>query len=167
MVQRAHLYAKLPEASLMKITKYPIAFITVFIWIGFVCSISFMEAWLKFYATNVTLPIGLSIGRLIFSALNKVEWVFAFIITIHMMCNKRNFRFAFFYILIILLIMQTFLILPALNERVETILQGGEVLPSFLHFYYLFMEIVKVLCLFIFGIDFFRFYEPNLNGKSN
>ena len=44
-----------------------------FIWAGFVCAISFMEAWLKFRAPGVTLPVGLSIGRLIFSALNKVE----------------------------------------------------------------------------------------------
>src|SRR5665647_1997216 len=144
---------------LIKITKYPIAFITVFIWIGFVCSISFMEAWLKFCATNVTLPIGLSIGRLIFNALNKVEWIFTTIIITHIILSKKNHRFIFFYIPFMLLIIQTFLILPALNERVETILQGHEVLPSFLHFYYLFTEIIKVLCLFIFGIGFFRFYE--------
>jgi len=107
-----------------------------------------MEAWLKFCAINVTLPIGLSIGRLIFNVLNKVEWIFAIIIITHMMLSNKNLRFIFFYIPVMLLIIQTFLILPALNERVETILQGREVLPSFLHFYYLFMEIIKVLCLF-------------------
>ncbi len=144
---------------LIKITKYPIAFITVFIWIGFVCSISFMEAWLKFYAPNVTLPIGLSIGRLIFNALNTVEWIFTIIITTHIMISKKNLYFIFFYIPVMLLIIQTFLILPALNERVEIILQEREALPSFLHFYYLFTEIIKVLCLFIFGIGLFRFYE--------
>lgn len=141
------------------VSKYPIAFITVFIWIGFICSISFMEAWLKFCAMNVTLPIGLSIGRLIFSALNKIEWVFSAIIVTQIIRSKKQLYFIFFYIPVMLLIAQTFLILPALNERVETILQGREILPSFLHFYYLFAEIVKVLCLFIFGIAIFRFYE--------
>jgi len=43
---------------------------------GFVLSISFMEAWLKFQAEGVTQAIGLSIGRLVFGALNKVEWFF-------------------------------------------------------------------------------------------
>ena len=48
-----------------------------FLWIGFVCAISFMEAWLKFQAPEVTLSIGLGIGRLVFQTLNKIEWVFA------------------------------------------------------------------------------------------
>lgn len=43
----------------------------IFLWLGFVCAISFMEAWLKFRAPHVTLVIGLSIGRLIFSALKN------------------------------------------------------------------------------------------------
>ena len=30
--------------------KYPLAVVAVFLWIGFVCAISFMEAWLKFQA---------------------------------------------------------------------------------------------------------------------
>ncbi|RYG21549.1 MAG: hypothetical protein EOO07_02375, partial [Chitinophagaceae bacterium] len=60
----------------------PIAVICTFTWIGFVCAISFLEAWLKFRAPGVTLPIGLGIGRLVFAALNKVEWIFAVAIMI-------------------------------------------------------------------------------------
>jgi len=41
------------------------------LWLGFVLSISFMEAWLKFQAEGVTQVIGLSIGRLVFGVLNK------------------------------------------------------------------------------------------------
>ena len=52
-----------------------IAIISIFIWLGFVGAISFMEAWIKFQAPGVTLPVGLGIGRLVFAALNKVEWV--------------------------------------------------------------------------------------------
>ncbi len=43
------------------------------LWLGFVLSISFMEAWLKFQAEGVTQVIGLNIGRLVFGTLNKVE----------------------------------------------------------------------------------------------
>lgn len=42
-------------------------------WVGLVCAISFMEAWLKFQAPGVTLTIGLSIGMKVFTALNRVE----------------------------------------------------------------------------------------------
>ena len=34
----------------MTFVKSPIAVVTIFIWIGFICSISFMESWLKFRA---------------------------------------------------------------------------------------------------------------------
>ena len=53
---------------------------SVFLWIGFVGAISFMEAWLKFQVPTLTLSVGLGIGKLVFNALNKVELVLAIII---------------------------------------------------------------------------------------
>ena len=143
-------------------SKYPIPSITTFIWVGFVCSISFMEAWLKFRAANVTLPIGLSIGREVFGALNRVEWAFAIILMTYLAFNKSKMAFLqliYFYIPLVLLIVQTLFTLPALNARVDLVLLGHEMQPSFLHFYYLSMELIKVICLFISGIIAFRFNE--------
>lgn len=122
-----------------------------FIWIGFVSAISFMEAWLKFQAPLMTVPIGLSVGRLIFSALNKVEWCFALL-----MVRRFNPLLA---IPLLILAIQTFLLLPALNLRVEIALQGGELPSSLLHVYYLSLEAIKVGCLFIIGI---KSYENSL-----
>ncbi|WP_204045154.1 hypothetical protein [Acrocarpospora phusangensis] len=48
-----------------------------FVWLGMVLAISFIEAPLKFRAPDVTLRIGLGIGRLVFRALNIVESVIA------------------------------------------------------------------------------------------
>jgi len=50
----------------MTTVKMPVAAICTFVWIGFVCAISFMEAWLKFRAPGITVPLGLGIGRLVF-----------------------------------------------------------------------------------------------------
>ena len=55
---------------------------TPILWLGFVLSISFMEAWLKFQAEGVTQLIGLNIGKLIFFALNKVELFFMIILSV-------------------------------------------------------------------------------------
>jgi len=52
------------------------------LWLGFVLSISFMEAWLKFQAEGVTQVIGLSIGKLVFGALNKVEIFFLILLLV-------------------------------------------------------------------------------------
>ena len=68
---------------------HPIALLRAFSWIGFVCAISFMEAWLKFRAAGVTLPIGLGIGRLVFQALNKVEWVLVIAILVDLLWNRH------------------------------------------------------------------------------
>ena len=101
---------------------------SAFIWIGFICAISFMEAWLKFRAPNVTLPIGLSIGRVVFFALNKAEWVFAAIIAVYLACRRgevTRVRLVLFGIPVALLLIQTLFLLPALNARVELVLQEG------------------------------------------
>ena len=45
----------------------------VFVWLGMVLAISFLETPLKFRAPGVTMQIGLGIGRLVFRALNVVE----------------------------------------------------------------------------------------------
>ena len=50
-----------------------VATVAVFIWLGMVLAISFLEAPLKFRAPGVDIPIGLGIGRIVFRALNRVE----------------------------------------------------------------------------------------------
>ncbi len=54
-----------------------VAVAVTFVWLGMVLAISFLEAPLKFRAPNVTVPIGLGIGRLVFRALNLTEAVLA------------------------------------------------------------------------------------------
>ena len=143
----------------MTVVKMPIALISTFVWIGFVCAISFMEAWLKFRAPGITVPLGLGIGRLVFNALNKVELVFALVIIINIFWNTteilkwQNLAFA---IPLTLLFIQTFWLLPALDARAELYIQGQIVPPSNLHFYYVGIELVKVASLTFFGLTLFK-----------
>jgi len=143
----------------MTVVKMPIALICTFLWIGFVCAISFMEAWLKFRAPGINLPLGLGIGRIVFNALNKVEWVFAIAIIINIFWNTSEilkWQNLTFVIPLILLLIQTFWLLPTLDARAELHIQGQLVQPSNLHFYYVGMEIVKVAGLTIFGLTLFK-----------
>jgi len=139
--------------------KMPIAVITTFLWIGFVCAISFMEAWLKFRAPGITVPLGLGIGRLVFNTLNKVEWVFAIAIIVNIIWSRTElWKWQNLLILVpfAILLIQTFWLLPGLDARAELHIQGENVLPSNLHFYYVGMEITKVICLSIFGTMLFK-----------
>lgn len=52
---------------------WSVAVATVFVWLGMVLAISFLEAPLKFRAPGVTPALGLGIGRLVFRALNVCE----------------------------------------------------------------------------------------------
>lgn len=122
----------------------------IFIWIGLILGISFLEAWLKFRAPGVTLPIELGIGKLVFGAMNKVEWVLGFLIFSGLILNKPSHDYLFVGI-IILLLLQTFWLLPQLNSRADAIIKG-EVLPSSnLHIFYGGAEILKFIGLIVFG----------------
>jgi len=105
--------------------KNSLAIAITYLWIGFICAISFMEAWLKFKAPGVTMPIGLGIGRLVFNALNKVEWVFAIATIISILVSKNSFfniDTVIFYVVVALLILQTFWLLPQLDSRAQLLI---------------------------------------------
>lgn len=139
--------------------KQPIVLIITFLWIGFVCAISFMEAWLKFQAAGVTLAIGLGIGQLVFSTLNKIELLFSAVIILAIFQKKSEwFRLknTLFGVAFLILMLQTFWLLPALDTRATAIIQGNYVSASSIHVYYVVGEVVKVVCLLFFGIKLFK-----------
>ena len=63
-----------------------------FVWLGMVLAISFLETPLKFRAPGITVPLGLSIGRLVFRALNTVEIVLAIALIIALLTNRARRR---------------------------------------------------------------------------
>lgn len=135
---------------------YCFLLISVFMWIGFVCAISFMEAWIKFKAPGVTLQIGLGIGKLVFAALNKVEWVLGIIALFATFSNCYNLKSkfsktVFLQVAIIILSIQTFYLLPILDQRAMQIIQGHSVTTSNNHLFFIILEMLKVCSLFIFG----------------
>jgi len=139
--------------------KYPTALAASFLWIGFVGAISFMEAWLKFRAPGITIPLGLGIGRLVFSALNKVEWVLAIAVAVNFLLSQNSLfqrQNWTYFIPLLILVLQTVWLLPALDARAGLYIQGSPVPPSNLHFLYIGMEMVKVACLSIFGISLLK-----------
>lgn len=141
------------------VVKYPVAIAAVFLWIGFVCAISFMEAWLKFKAPGIDLPLGLGIGRLVFQALNKVELVLGVIVIGSLLLSglkEIEWKYLFFLIPFLIVGLQSVWLLPVLDARAEMYIQGQNVQPSNLHFYYVILEVMKVACLLVFGLKLFE-----------
>ena len=139
--------------------KYPVVVIVVFTWVGFVCAISFMEAWLKFQAPGITTILGLGIGKLVFNTMNKVECLFAMIIIANAIFEKERSIspvYILFFIPGLLLVIQTTCLLPALNHQAQMIIEGRNPPSSNFHFYYVATEILKVFCLSVFGVKLFN-----------
>ena len=124
-----------------------------FVWLGMVLAISFLEAPLKFRAPNVTLPIGLGIGRLVFRALNTVELVFAAAIVLAALMNRPPIAVtAAFAAAVAALAVQLVAVRPRLNRRSDEVLAGREGPRSRMHHVYVVLELIKVVALLVAGI---------------
>jgi len=147
-----------------KIYNYRIAI--VFVWVGFICAISFMEAWLKFQAPGITTKLGLGIGQLVFGMLNKVEITSAVLISLSLIVSKSERKFKnsyYFYIALFLLIMESILLLPALDVRATLIIKGESITESKLHFYYVLFEVIKTVCLVMYGMKLLKRIQIKTN----
>lgn len=128
-----------------------------FIWVGMVLGISFLEAPLKFQAPNITLELGLGIGQLVFTALNKVELVLAAIIFLCLLLGKFSFKKHRLYLISIgILLIQTFWLFPVLDDRIDAILSGQNIADSYHHITFVILEVAKVVVLGIAGIRFLK-----------
>ena len=125
-----------------------------FVWLGMVMAISFVEAPLKFTAPGVTTEIGVSIGRIVFAALNKLEWVMFTLWLLSIFISKvSQVSFISLFVIITLLSLQTFWLLPSLSARIEMLQRGIQLAESSLHTYFIVAEITKICGLFFTGFN--------------
>jgi hypothetical protein len=125
----------------------------VFVWLGMVIAISFLEAPLKFRATGVTVPIGLSIGRLVFRALNGAEALFAVITLIAIGLGTLPGRaLPALAVAVAVLFVQVAAVRPSLTRRSDRVLAGEDVPRSAGHRAYIALELAKVIALLVAGI---------------
>ncbi|MCV7196860.1 hypothetical protein [Mycobacterium angelicum] len=124
-----------------------------FVWLGMVLAISFVEAPLKFRAPNVTLQIGLGIGRLVFRALNTIEVGFALVILALAASGPTPARiFVALAVALAALAIQLIAVRPSLTRRSDQVLAGQESPRSRGHYAYVGLEVVKVIALVVAGI---------------
>lgn len=130
-----------------------VAVSVTFVWLGMVLAISFVEAPLKFRAPNVTLQIGLGIGRLVFRALNTVEVGFALVILSIVVAGPMPLRVtAAFAVALAMLAIQLIAVRPRLTRRSDQVLAGLDAPRSHAHYAYVGLEAVKVIALTVAGI---------------
>ncbi|AVM00522.1 hypothetical protein C6V83_09780 [Gordonia iterans] len=130
----------------------------VFLWLGMVVAISFIEAPLKFRAPHITIPLGLGIGRLVFRALNSVEAVIA-IALIAIAAAGGGWptgATAGLGVAVGALVIQVAGVRPALSRRTDAVLADPDNVPehrSTAHLWYVAFEVVKVAALVTAGVS--------------
>lgn len=126
----------------------------VFVWLGMVLAISFIETPLKFRAPGVTLQIGLGIGRLVFRALNVCELALAAIVAACFAITSPTTVVAVAVAVAVLtLLAQVLVVRPRLARRTDAVLAGGEGPRSRAHWAYVGLEVVKVIALLTAGVS--------------
>jgi hypothetical protein len=125
----------------------------VFVWLGMVLAVSFLEAPLKFRAPGVDLAIGLGIGRLVFQALNTVEGVLAVALTVTVLVGDVPGRAIVSGLAAVAIIaVQVIVVRPPLTRRSNRVLAGEDGPRSHAHYVYIALEVLKVLALLVTGI---------------
>lgn len=132
-----------------------VAVAVTFGWLGMVIAISFIEAPLKFRAPDVTIRIGLGIGRLVFRALNAVEVVLAVALVAATAADRPPVHLAVAVAVpVALLAVQLTAVRPRLNRRSDRVLAGEDVPRSRGHYAYVALEMLKVAALVTAGVMF-------------
>ncbi len=133
-----------------------LAVAAVFVWLGMVLAISFLEAPLKFRAPGVTIALGLSIGRLVFRALNICEIVLAAAALVGVLAGRApTGALVALAVAVAALAAQMLGVRPALVRRSNAVLADPAAASagrSHAHFVYVGFELVKVVALLVSGV---------------
>lgn len=133
-----------------------LAVAAIFVWLGMVFAISFLEAPLKFRAPGITIPLGLGIGRLVFRALNICEVVLAAVALVAVVLGRApGGATAALVVAVAVLGAQVLAVRPALTRRSDAVLADPAVAESGrsnAHVVYVGFEAVKVVALLVSGV---------------
>ncbi|KUG08016.1 hypothetical protein [Solirubrum puertoriconensis] len=126
--------------------------LALFVWAGMVAAISFMEAPLKFTAPNITVVLGVGIGRIVFHALNKAELALSLVALLSAgLLGVPSRIWLTLLTAVTILLAQTLWLLPALDVRAAALLAGSPNPPNSQHLTYVVLEALKLLTLFTSG----------------
>jgi hypothetical protein len=134
---------------------WAVAVAAIFVWLGMVLAISFLEAPLKFRAPGVTLALGLGIGRLVFRALNVCEALLGLTALIALATHiPPTGVVAAVLVAVAALVIQVIVVRPRLTRRSNAVLAGADGTQgrSRAHYAYVVFEAIKTVALLVGGM---------------
>jgi len=123
-------------------------FLVPAVWLGLLVGVSFIATPAKFLAASLSLPVALDVGRATFAVWNNLEWLMlVFLVSATLLARADRFGVLAMGVLFVLLLIQTAVLLPVLNERVAMIIAGSAPKPSTDHLSYIAVDVTKLLVL--------------------
>ncbi|MGH1487994.1 MAG: DUF4149 domain-containing protein [Acidimicrobiales bacterium] len=128
------------------------------VWMGIVIGVSFLATPVKFTADSLSRAAALDVGRATFHALGLLEWGLTVALAAllwraaaaHQAPSRRALTAA--AVVAAVVVLQALWLVPALDERVASIIAGVEPPPSQLHTVYGIAEVIKVTTLWLLGL---------------
>ena len=126
------------------------------LWAGLVLGVSFVATPVKFLAPSLSLADALAVGRVTFAALQWIECVVVVALAVLVwITTPRRRALVLLGAIVAILVCQYVWMLPILDARVQAIVDGQQLPPSFLHWIYTALEFVKVALLVVIGLTSF------------
>jgi hypothetical protein len=123
-----------------------------FIWFGMTAGISLLETPVKFTAPTITREVALDLGRVVFAALNKAEFIALIVLLILVRISGRAQRLIIACSALALVqIAQAAWLLPELSDRTQLIIEGVEPPASPAHGIFSVLQLVKLVLLLYIG----------------
>lgn len=133
-----------------------------------IIGLSFIETPLKFLAPGITTPLGLGIGRLVFTALSIAGGVLLAAIALTGLQGARENRAGWTLIgsMAVVVVVQSFVIRPLLAARSDVVIAGGDPGESWLHYGYIGAEFVLLAVLLAYLVHAARRSDAGSGGRS-
>jgi hypothetical protein len=118
------------------------------IYAGLALGVAFIASPAKFLAPHLSLPVALEVGRHTFRVYNRIEWGLLALLLVWCGLQGAGWRaWATLIGVTLLVLVETTSLLPALDARVQVVLDGGTPPASSLHIFYTVTEVTKVALL--------------------
>ncbi len=123
-----------------------------FLWTGMTVGVSMIATPARFTAGTITRPIALDVGRVVFMALNKAEFVALLLLLVIVRVSGAAAKYwAFCTALILIVVAQSVWLTPELAARTDIVIAGDTPPASHAHAIYSTLELCKIVLLLTLG----------------
>jgi hypothetical protein len=122
-------------------------------WSGLLFGVAFLATPIKFAAPSLSLPVAVDVGRQTFGMLNQFELGLSALLLGLLWRGARALPVRLGGLAVIAIVaVETFWLLPRLDQRAEIVIAGGEPAPSRLHQVYIGLDAVELVLLLTLGL---------------